>query len=452
VPVRFDDSLPLLARTVVAELGAEILNAGVVIRDVTGRLAFVAPAVFAEETVSRVSTRLTDALGTYARPDRVFVPFGTYGSSALLSERTIGIPLWDGTIIRLIDRRLVGSDWLTPPAEAASGPPRFVFASIKGGVGRSTALAVAAAHRAARGDRVLAIDLDVEAPGLGVILLDDDTLPEFGVLDALVEANFGPLDQAFLADLVGPSRLAHSGGGIDVAPAFGRRSRKNPGEVLAKIARAYTEHVGDDQAPATVLDKVRALVDSFAQASLYDAIFVDSRAGLHETAASAILGLGAEVFLFGLDEKQTFHGYEALLGHMARFVNQGERAPEWFLRLTMVQGKAPIDVGARVDFAEHCRSLFRDAGFRSPESTSSPSTPTLSATDEIPWNENLLDAEVLPDEEWDPRSPVSIAYDPRFQTFNPFAQRDLLTERIYSSAFGEFLTRVDESCAAEDQP
>jgi hypothetical protein len=61
--------------------------------------------------------------------------------------------------------------------------------------------------------RILVVDLDLEAPGLGPMLLDEGTLPEFGVLDALVENGLAPLDETFLADLVGPSALAGGAGG-----------------------------------------------------------------------------------------------------------------------------------------------------------------------------------------------------------------------------------------------
>src|SRR5690606_11833904 len=76
--------------------------------------------------------------------------------------------------VRLIERRIVGQDWLQPPREPLEGaPPVVVFASHKGGVGRSTALAVAAAAFSESGLNVLVIDLDLEAPGLGDMLLTE---------------------------------------------------------------------------------------------------------------------------------------------------------------------------------------------------------------------------------------------------------------------------------------
>ena len=185
-----------------------------------------------------------------------------------------------------------------------------------------------AADLATQGLRVLAIDLDIEAPGLGPMLLNDDSLPKFGVLDALVENGLAGLDERFLADLIGPSMLANRRGRIDVIPVLGKRSLRHPADVLAKIARAYAEDVGDNGSVATFLDQVRSLVDSFAKSNRYDAILVDARAGLHETTASSLMGLGAEVFVFGRDEPQTFQGFRVLLAHLARFVDAGGPPPD----------------------------------------------------------------------------------------------------------------------------
>lgn len=179
------------------------------------------------------------------------------------------------------------------PAIEDPAPARFVFASLKGGVGRSTALSVAAAHLAARGGRVLAVDLDLEAHGLGSVLLTHKTLPEFGVVDVLVENGLQELGDSFYADLVGPCSLAVGGGRIDVMPAFGARSRRNPAEVLAKLSRAYTEDIATSGAVATIRDQVSSLIERYASPQQYDAIFVDARAGLNETSASAVTGLGA---------------------------------------------------------------------------------------------------------------------------------------------------------------
>jgi len=202
--VRFDDSLPILLRVVAEELGKPAILSGVALRDVTGRLAFVAGADLDEASLERLSQRLRIELGPYARADRIVAAANDFGAQTLLRDSSALNVSAGEYRVRLVDRRLVGADWLRTPSLPAAPPPRFVFASLKGGVGRSTALAVAAADLASRGRRVLAIDLDMEAPGLGAMLLDEGTLPEFGLIDALVENGLSPLDDAFLADLVGP--------------------------------------------------------------------------------------------------------------------------------------------------------------------------------------------------------------------------------------------------------
>ena len=444
-PVRFDDSLPLLAAVLRSELGEEALSAGTVLRDAVGCLAFFSAVPLAEAIVEGLSLELREALGAYARPDRVVAGAEDYGSESVREDPSALTVIvgQDKLRVRLVDRRLVGADWLHAPAAAALPPPRFVFASIKGGVGRSTALAVVAAHLASRGKRVLVVDLDMEAPGLGALLLTAETLPEFGIIDALVENGLSQLDERFYADLVGPSELASKGGRIDVIPALGQRSLNNPADVLAKIARAYAEDVRPDGTVQTLLDQVGAIIDHFADPTRYDAILVDARAGLHETTASAVLGLGAELLLFGLDEPQTFQGYSLLLAHLARFVPPGGPFPEWVERLTMVQGKAPFDAEGRDEFARRCRDLFVTAGLRpSPAVEISEVELPAEPFSDVPWDDDVADEDVLP-VEWS-REPLAVLHDTQFQRFDPLRRRDLLSDSIYRATFGDLLDRVDD--------
>ena len=273
--VRFDDSLPILVHAIAEELGQDALRSGTALRDAMGRLSFFAGTDFDPAALRRLSRRLRKELGVYARSDRIIAAVDDFGASDVLNDAGALTVTVNSYRVRLVNRRLVGADWLRRPAVAAPPPPRFVFASLKGGVGRSTALAVAAADLATKGRRVLAIDLDMEAPGLGAMLLDEGTVPEFGFIDALVENGLSPLDQRFLTDMVGPSALSDRRGRIDVIPAFGRRSIKFPTEVLAKIARAYAEDIGPDGTIYTILDQVRHIVDHFSDPKRYDVILVE---------------------------------------------------------------------------------------------------------------------------------------------------------------------------------
>jgi len=63
--------------------------------------------------------------------------------------------------------------------------PRVAFYSYKGGVGRSTTLAIVARLLAKEGLKVAVLDLDLEAPGLNSLLLTKPKPSPFGVVDYL---------------------------------------------------------------------------------------------------------------------------------------------------------------------------------------------------------------------------------------------------------------------------
>ena len=72
----------------------------------------------------------------------------------------------------------------------------FAFYTYKGGTGRSLLLANTAHHLARLGKRVVAVDFDLEAPGLHYKLnlparRPTDAVPECGVVDYLLAATQG---------------------------------------------------------------------------------------------------------------------------------------------------------------------------------------------------------------------------------------------------------------------
>lgn len=441
--VRFDESLPVLVKAVVDLFSEQTMTEGLVLRDTTGRLAFFFNTVVPEADVEKLSARLRADLCAYARTDRVAASFSDYGVAALFSETPLIVNVLTISV-KVIDRRLVGADWLRSPEMPAAPPSRFVFASLKGGVGRTTALAVVAADLAAQGKRVLTIDLDMEAPGLGAVLLDSGTTPDFGMIDALVESGLSGLDDEFMADMVGPSALAARHGKIDVIPAFGRRSLNNPGDVLSKIARAYAEKINEDGTTSTILDEVKALVDYFSDLTRYDVILIDARAGLHETTASAILGLGAHVLLFGLDEPQTFQGYAALLSHLSRISRAGEGSLQWLNSISMVQGKAPDDVFERMSFAESCEELFISSGLISrPEALSAEVPIPAGPFNDVPWEDESEVEEVEVEDDIKAIDITYVLHDDQFRLFNPNARKDLLSLPVYTKAYEAILKKIE---------
>ncbi|MBE3038434.1 MAG: hypothetical protein IMZ62_06450, partial [Chloroflexi bacterium] len=106
-----------------------------------------------------------------------------------------------GERLRVAERHRTHGAWLhdmTEPlwqrtGERGKSPPILVFYSFKGGVGRSTALASFAIQRARVGDRVVVIDFDLDAPGVGVLLAADKSgmTASWGVIDYLLERPYG---------------------------------------------------------------------------------------------------------------------------------------------------------------------------------------------------------------------------------------------------------------------
>ncbi len=440
--VRYDESLAIMLKILSQSMDAEQIASGVVVRDVSGRLSFFARAKLDEDQFIKLEEELRTALGPYARQDRVLASGGDFGSNVLSDisayETSVG-----STRVRVVDRQLVGMDWLRKPAEAISPPRRFVFASLKGGVGRSTALSVAALHLANQGKRVLVVDLDMEAPGISTMLLTRDTLPRFGVVDALVENGVSGLDEGFIQDLVGSSLLSAHSGKIDVVPAFGMASLEYPADVLGKLSRAYAEDIGPDGTPLSILDQVQELIGRFSDPARYDVIFVDARAGLHETAASAILGLGADILFFGLNEDQTFHGYQALFAHLARLRPGSES--KWLDQITMVQAKASGTNEDQELFTERCRALFQASGLMPTQRPSDQVYIPAEPFRNVPWEDTNTNSRPLLEE--DPEY-LMILDDERFKHYSPQLRAELMLPRIYLSTFGALLERIDETLSA----
>jgi hypothetical protein len=125
-------------------------------------------------------------------------------------------------MVRLLDRQVIGQDWLrTRRFDEHGHPPRVVFYGLKGGVGRSTALAMLAYRLARDGKRVLLIDFDLESPGLSGLLLPQEQVATYGLVDWFVKDAVG--GDEVLRDMSSLSPLAdQTQGSIRVAAAMGQ--------------------------------------------------------------------------------------------------------------------------------------------------------------------------------------------------------------------------------------
>jgi Mrp family chromosome partitioning ATPase len=450
--VRFDDALPRFARSVGAAWGVNAVQSNIFLRDASGHLTFVVlDEGYSSDARRRLSKTVEEELQAYvdgptfaiATPDELF------DESLRAHPDVLTISLANDIFtgnVKLIDRRMVGGDWLRTPTPDAGRPVRFVFASLKGGVGRSTALCVVAAELAKTGKRVLAIDMDLEAPGLGTFLLSEETLPEFGLLDFLVESEIGQtMEGDFFADMVSASWLSGGLGRVDVIPAIGRRSISNPENVLAKIARAYLAD-GVGQGSSTFQDRMAALVSMFSDPARYDLILIDARAGLHETTAAALLGLGADVLLFGLDQSQTFDGYKLLFSHLSTLPSASISG--WRDRLTVVQGKAPVDSRQRAIFSEKMQDVIGSC--LSPVSSLPiDDASALSDTFEVQWADTTDDP-LIAIRDAQETQVIAVYEDAGFRSFDPALNPATLSSPLYSAAYVELLSLVRDRLADLD--
>ncbi|MBO9794239.1 MULTISPECIES: ParA family protein [Xanthomonas] len=305
----YDEVLPAVVEILRAnpELGA--LAPIVINRDLNGRVRLVVDA--------RLGTReeINEALGKSV--SEIFDRIGVYAhhvDRALIVEDNFEDVLnkgyaYDGCLdIRVVERLATEGSW-SSISPVSNGATRVTFFSIKGGVGRSTAMASIAWSLAKSGKRVLVVDLDLESPGLSSSLLPTEYRPRFGVTDWLVEDLVGNGGQVF-KDIVATSPLSHDGD-IFVVPAYGAA----PGEYVSKLGRAWMPVLKNGLREAWS-ERLGRLLDALEERLVPDIILIDSRAGIDEVASACVTDLGAAlVLLFAVDGEQTWAGYKVLFNH-----------------------------------------------------------------------------------------------------------------------------------------
>lgn len=161
------------------------------------------------------------------------------------------------------------------------------------------------------------------------------------------------------------------------------------------------------------------LVASLSGKFRYDAILIDARAGINEATAAAIIGLDADVLLFGHQTPQTFAGYRLALAHLSRFVERNDS--EWRLRMKMVHAKAnPLPA---------LQSGFRDSSYE-----------LFAAWMYDEAGDFSFDVEDVNA----PHYPWVILDDSKFLDFDPVKNPELLTTDLARATFGPFINNAIE--------
>lgn len=433
----FDQSLPLMIDLVVQAWGSTAVANSVFLRDAVGRLTLVVLDI--DRTGAEreeLSVMINAQLGAYADPSGISVatPEELFDESLRDAEVGLTLPIDQASFrgsVRIVDRRVVGADWLRRPGSDNPAIPRLFFVSLKGGVGRSTALCVLAAHLAAGGRRVLALDLDLEAPGLGTMLLDEATLPRFGILDYLVETNLTDVQNNFLIEMLGSSQLSAGRGSITVVPALGTMASHNPTNILGKLARAYLPSESDP-ALNSFTAKIENLINRLTATGDHDVVLVDARAGLHESTAAAAVALQGNTLVFGMDQPQTYAGYRALLAQQALTLG-----PDWVTRIHFVEAKVGAD-GPSDEFISNMVDILPDLHDLQPNTPIS--LGDLSATFDVDWDDEFSGDSAV-DQEVDQ---TYIFESDAFAKFDPLKRPDRLSRGVYAAVYGHFLQTCDD--------
>lgn len=323
-------------------------------RDLNGRVRLILPERIkkSEQRMlwNSLASNLMERLGKHAYPQNTEILFEADREQALQGATSYLVEGFAN--VWVVDRLATEANWarIAPESESV---PRVVFFSIKGGVGRSTALAATAWRLAQEGKRVLVLDLDLESPGLSSALLPPERQPMYGITDWLIEDLVDNGDVVF-ESMVATSSLSHDGE-IHVVPAHGA----DHGEYIAKLGRVWMPKLQEGGRREAWSSRLNRLLQNLEERIQPDVVLIDSRSGIDEISSACITELGANlILLFALEGEQTWNGYRMLFEQWLRAgVAQQIRD-----RLQVVGAIVPeLDrVGYLAGLREHAYEVFVD--------------------------------------------------------------------------------------------
>lgn len=379
----YEDVLPRLLSVLGGESElSQLVERTCVVRELRGRVRLVCEGKQGvdgsrlRELGKRLSGRLSGELGWWYVPEVLIVagkqknPIGALvlGSCERWPShwptsgraRDGGIVPVDTQKLFALQAVLSKGGWITqvevqdPWPLTRDDPAVLTFFSFKGGVGRTTSLAVVAWQLARAGKRVVAIDLDLEAPGLGQALgIEADR----GVVDFLLTslaAGRVELDP----DLFQEAQV--HGARIEVLPS-GRLGRYYPEKLARLDFSAHELRAGraDEgaHAPQHYLTSLLRHLKERPRDQRPDYVLLDSRAGLHDIGGLALHDLSHVAVLVGRNNRQGLAGLDTTLAALGR-----RRAQKETRRIVVVQSYAAIPADSDEGRAD--RSSYREAVYQ----------------------------------------------------------------------------------------
>lgn len=434
--VRFNDALEI-ARGLLSK--SELIRAKepknfVLLRDLYGRLRLLCPVLTPAEQ-EELKAAWIGALGSSTDSERpILLNSDFFNAEKVRTNPQLQYLLLIDEIseIPFIDRSVIGEDWLQGAFDEASvadgetHPKRIVFFGLKGGVGRTTALCLTARHFAKQGFKVLVLDMDLESPGLSSLLLPPTDLPRFGIVDWFMEDGLNQTS-GLLPEIVSTSPLAAKWSGvIRVLPAFGSEETG----YIPKLSRIYADLARPDgHPPENFSERFFRMLRAVEQAEQPDVVLLDSRAGMHDIAATLLVRLpDALRLLFASHSPQTWAGYQRMFEHWSKFPRHLE---------TFRDGLQLVDAMMPETGREEHRKAFSAAAYSLFNGTLYEDVPSGEATGET-FNFQESDGDA-------PHSAPPISWDRKFMEFDPndtsssFHEEDLI--RL---CYGGFLSCIDD--------
>ena len=184
--------------------------------------------------------------------------------------------------------------------------PVVTFYSYKGGVGRTTSLALFASYYARLGKKVFVIDCDFEAPGLvNFFNVSQFDTPKNGLVEFINDNKFNSstkLDDNYIYEV---SKVFSGEGKIHLMPS---------GNVFGEEKSDYLEGLGrvDIHGSNMFMNDLSTVIENIDKAYSPDVILVDSRTGFNNIFGSLVQLSNSVVALSG-DDSQNQPGLEFLM-------------------------------------------------------------------------------------------------------------------------------------------
>ena len=242
--------------------------------------------------------------------------------------------------------------------------PFITFYSFKGGVGRSMAVINVAGIIAARGFRVLVIDMDLEAPGISYLATEvtgSEERPQPGIVDFLSDAVergresalFGESAAMAVARYCGRYELPEGApnGSLHIMPA-GRLDGDYPAR-LERLGLPDLYRVGDG------LALIRAFKQAVQESGLFDYVFIDSRTGFSDESGICTRDLADYLMIVSGLNKQNVEGTAQFLAAL-RKATGGER------RFEVILSPVPNGEDTLVDQREAAARVAFEAAWGAP--------------------------------------------------------------------------------------